>query len=875
MASAVTVTLADFSGGGAISDKSTFNASRGNLSVLQSKLGQSQSDFVWFVVGPPLKPLPDERKRKSDGSIIPHVAEIQINPPVSPGDIEFDDLWSRVVLKEAKERQVRDAVESLVTSKLLSLDVNGAFSLVLVRKDFKDWLRGSFEAVFQAVLAQKDWQKMSPDHLSPTSVTPQITTTTDATATVDGVQTTISVSTTTHDVSPVEKITENYYTMLLESMVADFTLGERFHCGDVKENGLVTCLDHLLLKLWTFAHWVSCERFCGYNHSTTPLGHEKFKEHECPQCGVKSFSMSFFSYYSRFSRGEKLHNPGKCWITISKNLLKAALKLPRANDVLYRGMKPPLEGVSFRTVKKDTWRSDAENPQAYDDPLLPPPSPKTDEVEKKIDPRRHFQENRDLFLKEDSRGLSDVQPGDLFLPDKRISSYSSDPGTAMRYSSIEGQSYPSTVIIVEDGFGFYNQFTIVSNVRELRDAELQVCPDDEFVVTAVQRDALWRQRFVESGSGVEPVWSVAQYHIAPEVGVAAVPYISINIDPTDRIEVYVFKRTGTEAGPTNASEYFERWTDPLPPFEKNGDTNWWTLDMGSRHISHIVKIQDSPSSPSDVSQKISVHFHRSRCDFDKKEKGLHAFSFENKSDRQQYPREIQTVRDTMVLKWLINLNTSPGHMLQTLPQIGPARRDDTVAERQSGFFRDLDNFQARVGNFPREEVSTGRNRRGIQSLVTFGSKGKTRESSPTPPASPDVRSPPKTPDTIGPKPSQSRAYGSSGSLSTCAVPSPPTVLLANGQNAEFCLMGNKETARKALEEVLSRLGCDCTLEKVKKAAGGDPKGNSAGKGGLDMHSLESILPHFRLCVGKYGGKPCRDELICLLRELLTSFGIPY
>ena len=102
MASAVTVTLADFSGGGAISDKSTFNASRGNLSVLQSKLGQSQSDFVWFVVGPPLKPLPDERKRKSDGSIIPHVAEIQINPPVSPGDIEFDGFRFRVVLKKEK-----------------------------------------------------------------------------------------------------------------------------------------------------------------------------------------------------------------------------------------------------------------------------------------------------------------------------------------------------------------------------------------------------------------------------------------------------------------------------------------------------------------------------------------------------------------------------------------------------------------------------------------------------------------------------------------------------------------------------------------------------------------------------------------------------
>jgi hypothetical protein len=81
-------------------------------------------------------------------------------------------------------------------------------------------------------------------------------------------------------------------------------------------------------------------------------------------------------------------------------------------------------------------------------------------------------------------------------------------------------------------------------------------------------------------------------------------------------------------------------------------------------------------------------------------------------------------------------------------------------------------------------------------------------------------------------------------------------------------MGNKETARKALEEVLSRLGC--TLEKVKKAAGGGPNGNYDSNGGLNIHSLQSLLSHFRLCEGK-----ARCQLICMLRELLTSFGIPY
>ncbi len=195
---------------------------------------------------------------------------------------------------------------------------------------------------------------------------------------------------------------------------------------------------------------------------------EDFKklENGCPKCHVTSSSMSFFCYYSAFSReplpvGFETCELGEwSWPKISQKIGLAALKLPRENDALYRGMKPPLEGVSFRTVKKDTWRSDAENPQAYDDPWLPPPYQPTHEVEKKINPSRHFQLNRDLFLEGGCCGLNDVQPGDLLLPDQRISSFSSDPGTAMRYSSITGQRYPSTVIIIKDGFGLANQFTI-------------------------------------------------------------------------------------------------------------------------------------------------------------------------------------------------------------------------------------------------------------------------------------------------------------------------------------------------------------------------------------------------------------------------------
>ena len=202
---------------------------------------------------------------------------------------------------------------------------------------------------------------------------------------------------------------------------------------------------------------------------------EDFKklENGCPECHVKNSSMSFFCYYCAFSRkplphgfDERKSSSQWSWQAISDRILSAALKLPRRDDALYRGMKPPLEGVSFRIVKKDEWRNDKENPRAHGggsssryrttqavdtqfgaNPAAPPTA-------------SNFQKNRNLFLEEGGCGLNGVQRGDLLLMDQRISSYSSDPGTAMRYSSITGQRYPSTVIIIEDGFGLANQFTI-------------------------------------------------------------------------------------------------------------------------------------------------------------------------------------------------------------------------------------------------------------------------------------------------------------------------------------------------------------------------------------------------------------------------------
>jgi hypothetical protein len=130
---------------------------------------------------------------------------------------------------------------------------------------------------------------------------------------------------------------------------------------------------------------------------------------------------------------------------------------------LYRGIKPPLEGVSFHIVKKHAWRNDEENPSAHDGGLLSPYRT-TQAVDGQVGnpspAASNFQQNRNLFLEGGHCGLNEVQPGDLLLLDQRISSYSSDPETAMRYSSIKGQSYPSSVIIIENGFGLANHFTI-------------------------------------------------------------------------------------------------------------------------------------------------------------------------------------------------------------------------------------------------------------------------------------------------------------------------------------------------------------------------------------------------------------------------------
>ena len=406
----------------------------------------------------------------------------------------------------------------------------------------------------------------------------------------------------------------------------------------------------------------------------------------------------------------------------------------------------------------------------------------------------------------------------------------------------------------------------VPNVRELRDAELQVCPDDEFVVTDVHRDVLWRQRFVESGSGVEPVWSVAQYHEHPELGVADLRFISINIDP-NRIEVYVFKETW----PTNASECCECFQfTPMNP-EKNGDTPWWTISMDSRRVSHIVKKEDldpSTTSPDKVSQEISVHFHNSRRDFDTKEKLLHVFSFENKRDRQQYPSEIQTVRDTMVLGWLINLNTSPAFMLRTLPELLSRHRRDAIgilAERELRFFRDLDDFHARNGWFPRKGPRAGAMRGRVQAHVTFGPIDQITDSSFESPVRPVAyRSWESSPDTAPRilKPPQARPYapyGSVGFTYNRRHTPPHTIQLADGRKAEFCLSEYNDNSIVELD-----------TQTARRAAGGGIVGNFPCNGGLLKDELERLISHFRVCKGKE-----RKELICMLRELLTYFGIPY
>jgi hypothetical protein len=421
----------------------------------------------------------------------------------------------------------------------------------------------------------------------------------------------------------------------------------------------------------------------------------------------------------------------------------------------------------------------------------------------------------------------------------------------------------------------------VPNVRELRDAELQVCPQDEFVVKTVQRDLLWRQRFVESGVElVSPVWSMVQYHESPEVGVAYVGCISTNIDPTNRIEVYVLKRTRTWT--TNASECFELFQ--FTP-SKNGESLWWTIHMDSRRVSHIVK-KEGP-----VCQEIIVHFHSESCDFETKEKLLHVFSFENKRDRQQYPSEIQTVRDTMKLDWLVNLNTSPVLMLRTLcPALFNTTRDGKgiLALRRSSFFRDLNDFHERNKFFPPGKANRG----SIQAHVTFGP-------SPPAPAAKVRDSPPAPAATVrdlevalgGLHICQTRADGSFAYHFSGTATSPHTVQLADGRKAKFCLVGNKETPLSVIEYTCLQWSCDgrprgypkteITLQNVITAAlgGQDGKGTSAGDGGLNLPEIVCLLSLFRVLptyTTRSGELKCmleRQELICMLRELLISLGI--
>jgi hypothetical protein len=242
--------MADFDGleKGKISNVSTFKELRSI--TLQGLKFDALSALHCFVVGPPLKALPDkrERKKKVEGegldNIIPRVAEIVFKS--SGAQVNLDNA---LVLRD---------VEFLIENELLSCD-EGTFSLVLVEKKLglTDWLGESFESVFGAVRAQTKWRELSAKHaasatISKMNVPPDMR---------------FSVPTTTMEISHIDKIAENYKSMLLESMVADFLLDRLFHGDDV-----VTCYDHLLLKLWTFNHWVYCERFCGFNHEKTSLG---------------------------------------------------------------------------------------------------------------------------------------------------------------------------------------------------------------------------------------------------------------------------------------------------------------------------------------------------------------------------------------------------------------------------------------------------------------------------------------------------------------------------------------------------------------------------------------------------------------------------
>ncbi len=115
--------------------------------------------------------------------------------------------------------------------------------------------------------------------------------------------------------------------------------------------------DALMLVLWTFAHWVHCERFCSYDHSQKCI--QTFKGQKCENCKVHSNRMSFFSYYGAFewdktTFGDQVDE----WNEISKNLLSAVEKLPQEPKPLFRGVRAPLERYSLRHLSFDDWPND-------------------------------------------------------------------------------------------------------------------------------------------------------------------------------------------------------------------------------------------------------------------------------------------------------------------------------------------------------------------------------------------------------------------------------------------------------------------------------------------------------------------------------------
>jgi hypothetical protein len=427
--------------------------------------------------------------------------------------------------------------------------------------------------------------------------------------------------------------------------------------------------------------------------------------------------------------------------------------------------------------------------------------------------------------------LQDVKKGDLLLLDERISSFSSDPNPPIElYSSIKDQYYPSTIIIIEDGFALDNQFSIgtcplhvshrfarnsfaVPNVRKLRDAELQVCPDDEFVVRAAQRNALWRQRFVERDRRIQPEWSVMKHKQDWDSGVAVVPFISTSIDPTSRIQVFFFRKDGDKDGD-------EEFKYTAVPWVSSTYGKWWTISIpvGSRHeaprrVSHIV------CQPGD--EEVIVHFHSTEKQV--VESSMYDFKFKANTVSKQHPDEIHTVRDTMVLKWLINLNKAPAYMLRHLPHIGTKIPEKIICNRP---FRDLDDFQAKIGWFPRPEdrkkEGTGfGNRRDIRRRVTFGSVDTESQDSP-PHHDRDVKFTPRTPKTVR----------------------KPLSIQVDTKTASYVVLGSDGV--QLLEAVLEDIKMPdgrITLDRVLAAAG---ERIAWGKGGLNVEHMRAVLNKFEV-----------------------------